>query len=290
MKICRYYSWPPFLEIRKLFYVALLSFGSILCLAGCAANNITFVKDRGVYTTVAVEGHHLDMPGSGYVSCKIFGPNQTPAAVVVGYGYWAGGFNRPQAFILELVEASSGTVLGNMTGSSLAGKAAVFKLPIRKSGDYKLKLIINQSVYDTWDFSVNREMPADNVADILKPQVYAKGNLSVGIESSKGERDFAAYDSLLIHAMMEAVHKEAEKNNPDLFVQLPPGKVMIQCDLDEIGSVTSLKIISNTLNETLGQFYLRAVRNGAPYRPWPAAARASMGSQVRSLKVVFYYN
>src|SRR5215469_2230930 len=91
--------------VRQLHFIpmALLVLGGTCGLTGCAATSGT-VKERGVYTTLATQGHHLDLPSSGYASYKNFGPSQTPAAVVVGYGSWDGVYTHPQQFDLQVIE------------------------------------------------------------------------------------------------------------------------------------------------------------------------------------------
>ena len=217
-----------------------------------------------------MEGQNLDLPASGYTSCKIFGPGQTPAAVVVGYGYWDGTYNRPQAFNLEVVEVTSGTVIHNRSGNALAGKAEYINLPIRKSGNYQLKLIINDSIYDTWDFTVKREVPADAVSATAQPQVYAKGDFSTSIEGLETTDAFNQYDDSLLQVLNDAVQKEYANANHDDFAQVAPGHVVVQFDLSETGLVSSPKIIENTLSETLGTI----LSQRSPERlPLPGVAR-----------------
>jgi len=160
----------------------------------------------------------------------------------------------------------------------------------RKSGDYQLKLIINDSVYDTWDFTVNREVPAIAASAAVPPSVYAKGNFSTSIEGLETTDAFNQYDDYLLQAFNDAVQKEYANVSHDDFAQVPPGRVIVQFDLSENGQFSSPKIIENTLNETLGQFVLRALQNGSPYKAWPAAARAAIGTGSRSVKVTFYYD
>jgi hypothetical protein len=274
----------------KLFLVALLALAGIFSVAGCGTTNSNVIKERGVYTTMAMEGQNLDLPSSGYTSCKTFGPGQTPAAVVVGYGYWDGTYNRPQAFNLEVVEAASGTIILNRSGNALAGKAEYFNLPIRKSGNYQLKLIINDSVYDAWDFTVNREVPADAVSVAAPPPVYAKGNFSTSIEGLATTDAFNQYDDSLAQAFNDAVQKDYANANHDDFAQIQPGHVVVWFDLSETGQVSSQKIIENTLNDALGQFFLRALQSGSPYKAWPAGARAAIGTGSRTVKVTFFYD
>ncbi|MDR3456410.1 MAG: energy transducer TonB [Verrucomicrobiae bacterium] len=267
---------------RKYFGIALLALAGIWGFTGCGTTGSSVSKDWGVYTTAAMKGQNLDLPASGYTSSKTFGPGQTPAAVVVGYGYWDGAYNHPQEFNLEVVEAGSATVILNLNGSVFAGKAAVLNLPIRKSGSYKLKLVVNGSVYDTWDFTVTREAAATTA-----PVVYAKGEFSASINGIP--EAFTGYDEYLLTALNEAVQKEGEHISRDEFAQMPPGQVVVQFDLGETGQAGSAKILQNTLNETLGQFFLRAVQGGSPYKAWPANVRAAFGAGSRSVTVTFFY-
>jgi len=274
----------------KFFPVMFLVLAGIFGFTGCGTTSANMTKERGVYTTLAMEGQNLDLPASGYTSCKTFGPGQTPAAAVVGYGYGESNDSHPQAFNLEAVEVASSTVIFNINGNALAGKAAIIDLPIRKSGDYQLKLIINGSVADTWDFTVNREVPADSAAASTQPPAYAKGSFSNSIEAPENTDAFNQYDDSLMQAFNDAVQKEYANANHNDFVQIPPGRVVVQFDLSETGQVSSPKIMENTLNDALGQFFIRALQNGSPYKAWPAAARAAIGTGSRSVKVTFYYD
>src|SRR5580765_2509691 len=65
------------------------------------------VKTQGVYTTLALTNHFLDLPDSGYLKKSSFGPDETPAAVIVGYGR----HNQPQLAMLELRESTTGRSL-----------------------------------------------------------------------------------------------------------------------------------------------------------------------------------
>jgi hypothetical protein len=255
--------------------------------AGCGTTGSNVSKDRGVYTTLAMEGQNLDLPAGGYMSWKTFGPGQTPAAVVVGYGFWDGTYNHPQDFNLEVVEAASGSVIMNLNGSIFAGKASWFNLPIRKGGDYRLKLIINGSVYDTWDFTVNREESAGGTPTTAAPPVYAKGNFSASIVGTPDA--FGTYDEYLLQAVLDGVGKEQGNTSRDVFAQMPAGQVTVQFDLSETGGAASPEIVQNTLTEALGQFCGRAVLAGAPYKAWPADVRSAYGGGTRRVKVTFYF-
>lgn len=247
------------------------------------------IKERGVYTTLVMPGHDLDMPGAAYHSHNTFGPEQKPAAVVVGYGNWNNGINQAERFDLELDEAATGAVVFKSNGDAYAGRAAIFNLPIRKSGDYQLKLIMNGSVADTWGFSVTRNVPASTPFPTGQPPVYAEGNFSASIPPVQTTDAFMEYDDTLLQYILNDVEREFFKADHDDFVQVPPGKVIVRFDLSDTGQVSSPQIIQNTLTDALGEFFIRALQDGAPYKALPATARAAFGSDTRTVNITFYY-
>ena len=274
-------------RIRECVLV-LLAVG-MMVLTGCGSmNNPSMAKSCGVYTTVFPEGESLDLPGASYQEYHTFGYGVTPAAVVLGYGFYDGYNNRPQAFTLQVVEAATGTVVATSGGDDFWGKAAVIELPVRKSGSYRVKLIINNSVYDTWDFAIAGDAPADGTNSTAKPSAYAKGQFGISLTAAQSPDVFGEYDG----AMMDKLNRSAEKDFNDakqsIFAQLPPGKVLVQFELDQDGQVHDVKILSNTLDDDVGQFFLRVLQDSAPYKPWPAAARTAMGSNPRMMQATLY--
>jgi len=291
----------PRLERLKKFYLNApggVFLSCLLVLTGCSAllndggmasGGSGAIKARGVYTTLAMPGQHLDLPASAYLSYRTFAPGQTPAAVVVGYGENDTHVNYGQAYELRLVESASGTVLQTFNSQAYGDMADVVDLPIRKSGKYQLQLAIGGSVADTWDFTVLREAVADAGSD-RPPSAYARGDFSVGLTDFQDTDAFKDYDDALLWALNVAIPKELAAANRDDFAQIAPGHVVIQFDLHASGQVTAPEVVENTLPDTLGKFFLRVLQRGAPYQAWPADARAALASDTRAMKITFYYN
>jgi len=280
----------------------LIILSAILGVTGCATTSepgvngsMRVAKERGVYTTLAVPGQNIDMPASGYASCDMFGPGQTPAAVILGSGTPdtpdTQEGNYTEAYKLQLIEIASGAVIQNLSGQVASSKVDIFNLPIRKSGKYRLKLIINGSVYDTWDFAVNRNDSAANSSATGQAPAYAKGNFGVSLEPVQSTDAFNQYDDTLMLALNDAIERElSHMANQDDFAQIPAGQVVIQFDLNATGKIAAPKIIGNTLSEAIGQFFLRALQDGAPYKAWPAEAHSAIGTDTRTVKATFYYD
>jgi hypothetical protein len=226
-------------------------------------------------------GNHLDLPGSEYTSYQTFGPGQTPEAVVVGYGYWDGTYNHPQQYNLQLIEVATGRMIFETSGYEYAGKAAVVDLPIRKDGYYQLKLLVNNKVYDTWDFAVDRGTPGSAFSTSVPN--YAKGIFSVSLWSATRDEQFATYDANFLRQVTDAVQKASNTADRDIFSQVLAGKVDISFQLDDTGNLSSPQIQENTLNDALGQFFLQAFQDAAPYKPWTGE------KHTRALKVTIYY-
>jgi hypothetical protein len=274
------------MNIRRLTKILLSALAGVGCLAGCGTISTNVVKSRGVYTALATAETDADQPAADHTSCKTFAPDQTPAAVVTGYGYW-GDTNRPQPFELEVVETVGHTIVFSREGNAYAGRVASIELPIRESGDYQVRLIINDSVADAWDFSVKRDAALPGVAAPAGSPAAAKDDFEVVVSPWSGGDLFKEYDDDL-GATLTAAVKEARKRQPDLFAPGTPGHAVIRFDLDETGQVTAPQLIMNTLDDARGQFFLGVFQAGAPYKAWPAACRIIYGGKPRPMKVTFY--
>ncbi len=251
-------------------------------------------KQQGVYTIVAVEGRSQDMPDTGYRVCRTFNHGIMPAAVVTGYGSFDGTYHHPQAFTLEVVETDTGTVVLTRNGEAFHGKSLVYDLPIEKTGNYRLKLVMAGTVYDTWDFAANT---GDAVGDTVgggaspdssgKPAGQTAWRFHFDIAPTSANAAFAEYDKLFLNDLDDACVAEADKSSAQFLSRAPRGKVVIQFNLDTKGLVHSAAITKSTLDEEYGKFFLRALKDGVPYREWPPGGRRALNSGTRLMVVTF---
>jgi hypothetical protein len=245
------------------------------------------IKSQGVYTTLAIPDMGLDMPGAGYLSKSTFGPGESPAAVVVGYG----SYNQQQSVTLKLVESSTGRTLMSKDYYASYGMALMQPLAIRLSGNYELDLTSGGFKLDTWQFTVTRTN--DSGASLVPAggpgANYGQGIFDVELKGVASLDRFDKYDDKLIYTILNSVTKEAGSTNLDLFAQRFPGEVVIQCRLNFQGRITEPKILENTLDDGCGKAFEKALLDRSPYDPWPEDAHQELGSDNRDLKLIIRY-
>jgi hypothetical protein len=276
--------------MRRPGYQFLILLAAIVVLAGCGTvvnDNPGEFKSRGVFTTVATEGHDADTAPADFVSCTNFTVSQIPEAVVTGYGNPDG---TAQPFELQLVESPYETIVFTNRGEAFAGKAALIDLPVSESGRYQVRLLMNDAVRDAWTFTVVRDATSPRAviapaAATSEPEV--KSEFEVVVAPWAGGDIFSDYDAALVATLTAAI-KNAVQTNREVFAQALPGHVAIRFDMDQKGEVSAPEIISTTLNDAQGQFFLNLLTGGSPYRPWSTVVKTVYGDHPRTMKVTFY--
>jgi len=268
----------------------LILFGVTGCQTGGNGENDESgaIKSQGVYTALATGEPGLDMTGPQCRPKSTFGPDENVMVVVLGYG----DYNRPQLVRLEAVESSTKWALLSKECYADYGKAIMQPLPIRLSGDYKVRLLMNGTEIDACQFTVTRTNRSGLglTVNTNSTATYAKGIFSVGAASANTSGLFDKYDDKLDYVVLNAITKEAESANVNLFAQRAPGKVVIQCRLDFGGRITEPKILENTLDDECGELFQKALMNRSPYAAWPDDTHQKLGSDYRNLKLTFGYN
>jgi hypothetical protein len=259
----------------------------VLVLAGCDTTGgggggpTGNMKTQGVYTTLALTNHPFDMPASAYVPRNSFGPDEHAAAVIVGYGEW----NQQQQVRLELIESRTGRTMLSHDDYASYGKALVYRLPIRLTGSYELRLSSGGTPLDNWVFTVTRI--SGTVPDPAGK--YAEGVFGVSMDSADLSASFEEYDTKLIHVVNAAVRHAAGSTNADLFAQRFPGSVVIQFRLDSQGRLTDPKVVGNTLDDACAEVFKKALLDRSPYPAWPEDARQALGADYRNISMTITY-
>ena len=100
------------------------------------------------------------------------------------------------------------------------------------------------------------------------------------------ESPFGAYDEALISAVKERWYLLLDEQG---FAGAQTGKVTLRFHLNSDGSVTQMELVENTVDLTLALICQSAIRDPAPFAPWPSDMRKEIGASYREVTFAFYY-
>ncbi len=127
-----------------------LVLGGWILLPGCASDSVQTPKSRGVYTVLgSAELAPLgafDAPPSSYEPKASFTVGQVPIVVVRGYD---------GRVTVEIQDTHSGETFFVKDIVTAFGRLAYQRVPIRKPGEYRVRLMIGKSEMDDFKFSIN---------------------------------------------------------------------------------------------------------------------------------------
>jgi len=98
---------------------------------------------------------------------------------------------------------------------------------------------------------------------------------------------FGAYDRAFIDAVSSRWYDLLDNVSYDGYRR---GKVMVQFQLNYDGRITDMKVLDNTVTETLSLLCQKAVLDPAPFDKWPSEMRLMVGADFRRITFTFYYN
>jgi outer membrane biosynthesis protein TonB len=96
---------------------------------------------------------------------------------------------------------------------------------------------------------------------------------------------FMKYDELLLQSILDQIARKRQTADQTAWVQIPPGRTVVQFKLDGRGQVSDAKVLENTLNDALAKFLVEALASGAPYVAWPTDLR---DHPARTMTCTFY--
>jgi len=99
-------------------------------------------------------------------------------------------------------------------------------------------------------------------------------------------RPFGVYDRAVIAAVQ---NHWCELLDSAKYDGSSTGKVALQFQVYYDGRITGLKIIENTVKETLGLLCQKAVLELSPYPRWPKEMHKQLAADSRTLALTFYY-
>lgn len=97
---------------------------------------------------------------------------------------------------------------------------------------------------------------------------------------------FGAYDAALIDAVRNRWYDLLDQRS---FAGARTGKVMLQFHLNADGHVSEMRLMENTVDLTLALLCESAIRDPAPFNPWPGELRRLVGADYREVTFTFYY-
>ena len=97
---------------------------------------------------------------------------------------------------------------------------------------------------------------------------------------------FGEYDSIIIAAIQSRWYSLLDSQR----LTRGTGKVTIEFHLNYDGSTSDFQVLDNTVGELLGILCERAIRDPAPFAPWPSDMRRLVGANYREVKFTFFYD
>ena len=94
---------------------------------------------------------------------------------------------------------------------------------------------------------------------------------------------YGDYDREFIDAVRTRWYQLLEDRSPGT------GKVVVEFRLHPDGRVTDLNIAQNEMSDLFGLICAQAIREPAPYRPWPLEMRRDIPKEYRDVTFTFYY-
>lgn len=98
---------------------------------------------------------------------------------------------------------------------------------------------------------------------------------------------FGAYDAAFIAAVQARWDTLLRDRD---FVRNQAGRVVIDFKLGKDGRILDMKVAENEVNDTLSWLCQRAIRDPAPYAPFPSDLRRLLAADYRDVRFTFYYH
>ena len=98
---------------------------------------------------------------------------------------------------------------------------------------------------------------------------------------------FGAYDRAFIDAVSSRWYDLLDNIS---YAGYRHGRVVLQFLLNYDGRITEMKVLENTVNETLSLLCQKAVLDPSPFDKWPREMRLMVGEDYRRITFTFYYD
>ena len=98
---------------------------------------------------------------------------------------------------------------------------------------------------------------------------------------------FGTYDAAIIAAVQNRWYDLLDSRN---YARDRTGKVTLRFHLNADGGVSEIAFMENTVDLALGLLCQSAIKDPAPFAPWPSDLRRLVGADYREVTFTFFYN
>lgn len=120
----------------------------------------------------------------------------------------------------------------------------------------------------------------------MKQDGGVKRTVNMASLDAKGT-PFGTYDALLVNAISQRWWDLLDSRE---YASEARGHVALQFKLHHDGRITEMKVLENTVSETLSLICQKAVLDPAPFDKWPTEMRLMVGADFRQIQFTFFYN
>jgi hypothetical protein len=99
--------------------------------------------------------------------------------------------------------------------------------------------------------------------------------------------EFGAYDLKIITAVQNRWYDLLEHRN---YAGEESGRVTLRFRLNADGSIAQVAFVESTVDLALGMLCQSAIKDPAPFDPWPSDMRRKIGDSFREVTFTFFYN
>jgi TonB family protein len=100
------------------------------------------------------------------------------------------------------------------------------------------------------------------------------------------DKPFGKYDAAIIEATTKKWNDILDRQK---FKVDRSGKVVMRFHLHQDGTVSSVKAVENSAGYVLGFLCSRAIKEAAPFAPWPPDMMKMLNQDYREITFTFYY-
>jgi hypothetical protein len=97
---------------------------------------------------------------------------------------------------------------------------------------------------------------------------------------------FRAYDATIVDSVTQHWYDILDSRK---FARNRTGVVELKFNLYADGHISGMKFVNNSAGDLLGYICEEAVKESAPFQPWPEDMRLQIGKDSREIKFTFNY-